>query len=68
MDKSLRPPEVILGSGYNNPRVDIWMLGCCVCFFLSYFAFRLIPLITSFRHLFFTLGLQTTHWEPSCPC
>ena len=35
MDKSLRPPEFILGSRYDTD-ADIWMLGCCVCFFLSY--------------------------------
>ena len=33
MDKSLRPPEVILGLPYSW-KVDIWMLGCAVSFML----------------------------------
>jgi serine/threonine protein kinase len=33
MDKSLRPPEVILGLPYSS-KVDIWMLGCAVGFLL----------------------------------
>jgi len=33
MDKSLRPPEIILGLPYS-PKVDIWMLGCTVGFVL----------------------------------
>src|SRR5260370_41052853 len=36
MDKSLRPPEVILGMPFSS-KVDIWMLGCTVGFFSHYF-------------------------------
>ena len=38
MDKSLRPPEVILGLPYSS-KVDVWMLGCAVSVMLFFLKF-----------------------------
>ena len=46
MDKSLRPPEVILGLPYSS-KVDVWILGCTVGLF--YFRFIIIFFSSSFK-------------------
>ena len=44
MDKSLRPPEVILGLPYSS-KADVWILGCTVGFILFPIHYYLILII-----------------------